>query len=176
MSDAESHTNGIPYTPNTDPLYWYQDGYRLAYYALSYIGGKTYSNHVQVKVANYHDLKKVTEDKEHHYYVDIPDLVRLKRNPKIYINDAANGVSQLKSLFDLSVLNNPTLDSKGLITDGTFAGHAPLAEQVKNCDNLDFILRTNINHTGGWTPIANNEGECFEGTIHGDGHYISGLS
>ena len=176
MSDAESHTNGIPYTPNTDPLYWYQDGYRLAYYALSYIGGKTYSNHVQVKVANYHDLKKVIEDKEHHYYVDIPDLERLKRNPKIYINDAANGASQLKSLFDLSVLNNPTLDSKGLISGGTFAGHAPLAEQVKNCDNLDFILRTNINHTVGWTSIANNEGECFEGTLHGDGHYISGLS
>ena len=58
IGDAESHTNGIEYTPKTDPLYWYQDGHYLAYYAKTYLG-KTYSNHVPVSVANYHDLKKV---------------------------------------------------------------------------------------------------------------------
>ena len=31
--DAESHINGIEYSPNFDPLYWYQNGYFVAYYA-----------------------------------------------------------------------------------------------------------------------------------------------
>ena len=174
--DAESSTNGIPYTPDVDPLYWYQDGYWLKYYALSYIGGKTYSNKVQVSVANYHDLKKVIEDKKHHYYVDVPDLERLGRVPKIYINDAENGATQLKDLFDLSVLSNPTINEEtGLISSGTFKDHAPLDGQVKACENLEFFLRTNISHSGTWSPIGGGDGPCFNGTFHGDGHYISGL-
>ena len=67
--DAESHINGIEYSPNFDPLYWYQNGYFVAYYAKTYLG-KTYSNHVPLSVANYHDLTKVLADTEHHYYVD----------------------------------------------------------------------------------------------------------
>ena len=160
-SDAESHINGIEYTPTSDPLYWYQDGYYLAYYAKTYLG-ETYSNTVQVSVANYHDLKKVMEDKEHHYYVDNPGV---KRNSKIYINDATDGLNQLKSFYDLSLLNTtPT---------GSLAGHALLDEHVKGALNLEFILRTNINQTGAWSPIG--ESVCFAGNIHGDGYYIDGL-
>lgn len=160
-SDAESHINGIEYVPTRDPLYWYQDGYYLAYYAKTYLG-ETYSNHVPLSVANYHDLKKVMEDKEHHYYVDNPGV---KRHSKIYINDATDGLNQLKSFYDLSLLNTtPT---------GSLAGHALLDDHVKGAQNLDFILRTNINHTGAWSPIG--ETECFAGNIHGDGYYINGL-
>ena len=159
--DAESHVNGIEYVPARDPLYWYQDGYYLAYYAKTYLG-ETYSNHVPLRVANYHDLKKVMEDKEHHYYVDNPGV---KRNSKIYINDATNGLNQLKSFYDLSLLTTtPT---------GSLAGHALLDEHVKGAQNLEFILRTNINQTGEWDPIG--ETECFAGNIHGDGYYIDGL-
>ena len=68
-SYAENHTNGVPYKPSSDPLYWYQDGYLLAYYAKTYLG-KTYSNAVPISVANYHDLKKVMDDKEKHLHVD----------------------------------------------------------------------------------------------------------
>ena len=177
ISDAESNTNGIPYTPNVDPLYWYQDGFWLKYYALSYIGGKTYSNKVKVKVANFHDLKKVIEAKEHHYYVDIPNLTRLGRVPKVYINDSENGLKQLKELFDLSVLNPgpDDLDAKGLIKSGTFAGHLPLGSQVSACQNLEFFMHTNINHSGTWEPIGGGLKPCFSGTLHGDGHYINGL-
>ena len=164
-NDADNH-NGVDYIPDIDPLYWYQNGYWLRYYALSYVGGKTYSNKVQVSVANYHDLKKVMEDKDHHYFIDIPDLNRL-RDPKIYINDAENGAQQLKNLFDLSLLTStPT---------GNLEGHALLNSQVKQCDNLEFIMRTNVNHTGDWTPIGDAT-NCFEGKLHGDGHYISGLN
>ena len=149
QSDAESHINGIEYTPTSDPLYWYQDGYYLAYYAKTYLG-ETYSNTVQVSVANYHDLKKVLDD-TNHYYVDNPTV---HRNSKIYINDATNGATQLKQFFDLS---KSTLD-----------------EHVLNCQNLEFILHTNVNHTGTWTPIG-EEGHCFSGNFHGDGYHIDGL-
>ena len=163
-SDADNH-NGVEYIPDIDQLYWYQNGYWLRYYALSHIGGKTYSNKVQVSVANYHDLKDVMDDKSHHYYVDNPEV---KRDPKIYINDSENGVDQLKSLFDLSMLTEtPT---------GDLEGHALLNERVQACQNLEFFMRTNVNHTGDWTPIANGSLECFEGTLHGDGYTVSGLN
>ena len=149
-AEAESHVNGIEYTPTFDPLYWYQDGFYLAYYAKTYLG-ETYSNAVQVSVANYHDLKKVLEDTEHHYYVDRKDV---KRASKIYINDATNGATQLNQFFDLS---KSTLD-----------------EHVKNCQNLEFFLHTNVNHSGSWTPIGTDD-DCFEGNLHGDGYHIDGL-
>ena len=187
-SYAESHVNGVDYTPSSDPLYWYQDGYYLAYYAKTYLG-KTYSNHVPVSVANYHDLKKVMDDKENHLHVDY-DRTRLKRDSKIYINDysesSENGLDLFKNFYDLSILNSPSTNPEtGLINDGgAFNGHKPLNTEVrsgkmvgvKGGENLDFFLRTNINHTGNWTPIAGESDPCFNGTLHGDGHTISGLN
>ena len=156
-SDAESHINGIEYTPTADPLYWYQDGHYLAYYAKTYLG-ETYSNAVQVSVANYHDLKKVLDD-TNHYYVDNPTV---KRNSKIYINDATNGAAQLKQFFDLTV------------PSGTPAT-AVLDAHVENCQYLEFILHTNVSHTGDWTSIGDAT-NCFAGNFHGDGYRIDGLN
>ena len=172
IDDAESHTNGIEYTPNFDPLYWYQDGYYVAYYAKTYLG-KTYSNHVPVSVANYHDLKKVMDDQEHHYYVDNSHV---KRNSKIYINDATDGVNQLKNFFDLSLLNNSSTGvTDGVVTaEGPLKGHTLLDDYVKAAQHLDFILHTNVNHTGTWTPIGDAT-NCFAGNFHGDGYHIDGL-
>ena len=156
--DAESHVNGIEYSPNFDPLYWYQNGYFVAYYAKTYLG-KTYSNHVPLSVANYHDLTKVLADTEHHYYVDNKNV---KRNSKIYINDAVNGATQLKQFFDLTVNNGSP---------------AVLDSHVENCKNLEFFLHTNVTVPSGslpWTPIGDAE-HCFSGNFHGDGYYIDGL-
>ena len=155
-SDAESHINGVEYTPTADPLYWYQHGYYLAYYAKTYLG-ETYSNTVQVSVANYHDLKKVLDD-ANHYYVDNPTV---KRNSKIYINDATNGATQLKQFFDLTV---PTGSPATAVLD----------EHVRDCQYLEFILHTNVNHTGDWTSIGDAT-NCFAGNLHGDGYHIDGL-
>ena len=152
MSDAESHINGKEYTPTADPLYWYQDGYYLAYYAKTYLG-ETYSNTVPVSVANYHDLTKVLADTEHHYYVDRKDV---KRDSKIYITDGVNGATQLKQFYDLTV--SSVLDS-----------------HVADCQNLEFFLHTNVKHTGEWTPIGTDD-NCFEGNLHGDGYHIDGLN
>ena len=169
VDDAESHMNGIEYTPGNDALYWYQDGYYVAYYAQTYLG-RTYSNHVPVTVANYHDLKKVMDDKEKHLYVDYA-LDRLKRESKIYINDysssSQNGLDLLKDFYDLSLLTTPA-------TEGSLAGHALLDEHVKGGADLEFILHSNINHTGEWTPIGATT--CFGGNFHGDGYTISGLN
>ena len=174
IGDAESHINGIDYTPQFDPLYWYQDGYYLAYYAKTYLG-ETYSNTVQVSVANYHDLKKVLEDKEHHYYVDNKNV---KRDSKVYINDATNGAKQLKQFFDLSVFSGSPADiTDGLINNGPFTGHAPLDDHVKACKNLEFFLHTNVTVPSGspaWEPIGTDD-NCFEGNLHGDGYHIDGL-
>ena len=173
----------MEYTPSVDPLYWYQDGFYLAYYAKTYLG-KTYSNHVPVSVANYHDLKEVMDDKLNHLHVDY-DRSRLHRDSKIYINNysgAKDGLDLFKDFYDLSVLTSPTTNPEtGLITGGTFEGHKPLntdaTNGVKAGQNLQFILRTDIKHTGkSWTSIGTDAGTCFEGNFHGDGHTISGLN
>lgn len=186
--DAESHINGVPYTPSVDPLYWYQDGFYLAYYAKTYLG-KTYSNHVPVSVANYHDLKRVMDDKATHLHVDY-DRTRLKRDSKIYINDysasSENGLDLFKDLYDLSLLNSSStgVTDDVVTADGRLKGHHILNQTNGPTagSNLQFILRTDITRNDNpetaneWTSIASGQNDpCFNGTFHGDGHTISGL-
>lgn len=160
--DALNHRNGEPFSNGITPVYWYQNNKAwVAFYSKTYLG-KTYSNPVPITVANYHDIADVMADKEHHMYVDY-DPAKLDRHCKIYINDATEGLNQLKSFIDLSCGTNPD------------AEHSSLNAYVEGGDNLDFILHTDIRQTGSWTSIANTEGHCFEGTFHGDGHTISGL-
>ena len=177
-TDAESHINGVEYTNSVDPLYLYQNKYWLAYYTKTYLG-ETYSNHVPVSVANYHDLKKIMGDKDHHYYIDHKDVHdRLKVQPKIYINDysssSENGLDLFKNLYDLSLLTT-------LATSGDLEGHALLNERIKGGKNLEFFLRTDLSRNDDpavaneWTSIASGSDPCFQGTLHGDGHTISGL-
>ena len=163
-TDADLHTNGQPYYNNQTQLYWYQDNYWVAYYADTYLG-RTYSNAVPFTVANYHDLKKVMDDTKHHYYIDHEDV---DRAPKIYINDysgsGGNGLQMFRDLFTLST---------GV---GTVTGHSTLnTTTVGNCKNLEFFLRTNLTAPDGeWAPIGDDT-HCFEGTLHGDGYFISGI-
>ena len=201
--DAESHVNGVEYVPSFTPLYLYQNKNYLAYYTKTYLG-KTYSNHVPVSVANYHDVKKVIEAKEHHYYIDhkkVHDVEHVQ--PKIYINNYSgdqDGLDLFKSLYDLSVLQLATDDvdeETGLIKSGTYKDHKPLNGRVAGGNNLEFFLRTDIERgtetvpnpehltdpeapetitqVKPWTSIASGTGECFSGTLHGDGHTLSGL-
>ena len=162
---AEGHYNGVDYTPSVDSLYWFQDGFYLAYYAKTYLG-KTYSNHVPVSVANYHDLKSLMDDKTKHLHVDY-DRNRLKRDSKIYINDysgsSQNGLDLLKDLYDLSLISkgDVTTNDEGIITAGSkFIGHHLLnnstvtAQNIydgstnivgaRAAENLEFFLRTDI--------------------------------
>ena len=173
-TDAESHINGVEYTNSEEPLYLYQNKYWLAYYTKTYLG-ETYSNHVPVSVANYHDLKKVMDAKTHHYYIDHKDV---KVQPKIYINDysssSENGLDLFKNLYDLTLLTTPA-------ESGDLKGHALLNERIKGGKNLEFFLRTDLSRNDDpavaneWTSIASGSDPCFQGTLHGDGHTISGL-
>ena len=206
--DAESRSNGIPFQPSGDPLYWYQNDWYVRYYCLTTIGGKSYSNYVPVSVANYHDLKTVMDDKKHHYYVDNPSV---KRDSKIYINDYSstnqNGLDLFKEFFDLSLIGETggggytVADGKVTEATGTansaLVDHTLLNDYVKGGQHLDFFLRTDIRHTETvanpdydssdpespktieqikpWTSIG-GDGDCFRGTLHGDGHYLSEMT
>ena len=167
--DARRHRNGVPFTNNSDPVYWYQNQKEwIAFYSETYLG-KTYSNSVPLSVANYHDLAAVMADKEHHLHVDY-DPEKLERDCKIYINDYSadgkNGLDELKDFFNLSY--GDALD-----------GHKPLSNHIAGLDNLEIILRSDLDYSGNeWTPLGNDAvsgARCFGAMFHGDGHTISGL-
>ena len=166
-ADAVNHKNGTPYTTNQTPMYWYQDGNYVAYYAKTYLG-KTYSNAVQFSVANYHDMNRVMQDTEHHMYVDNP---RVKRNSKIYIDSRECVSDPTKSELDLF------RDFFDLSTGATLTGHAALDEHVKDCQNLDFILYSDVAPKAytNWTSIG-TDAHCFAGWLHGNGYTVSGLN
>ena len=173
--DASLHRNGIPFTNNVTPLYWYQNQkVWLAFYSKTYLG-KTYSNYVPVTVANYHDIDAIMKDKEHHLYVDHPGVMR---NSKIYIDNrecesdpTKSELDLLKDFFDLSLLSTPAAEGT------TLAGHSTLDNHVKGGADLEFILNSDVSPKAytDWTPIG-NDAQCFEGNFHGDGYTISGLN
>lgn len=161
-TSASEHRNGTEFDNSNMPLYWYQNGYWVAYYALSYLG-KTYSNPVELSVANYHDIKKVMDDQANHYYINkvVKDKNNNRLSPKVYIDDYSlsnqNGLDLLKDFYDLSLLDDYSTIQAG--------------------SNVEFFLRTNLDHSGSaWQSIGTGSDPCFEGTLHGDGYYISGLS
>ena len=198
LPDATSHKNGQPYVNNDTKMFWYQDGYYVAYYAKTYLG-KTYSNSVQFSVANYHDLDQVMLDKENHMFLDHKDAHR-QRDPKIYIDNrdctsdaTKNELDLLKDFFELSLLPklyNQQDESVPIANSGDLSGHHGVnTEFIGASKNLQFYLRSDIapkaySETGvGWTPIGtySDDGDdtndhCFEGTLHGDGYTISGLT
>ena len=180
--DAMLHRNGKPFTMLSTPLYWYQNQkVFLAFYSKTYLG-KTYSNYVPLTVANYHDIDAIMKDKEHHLYVDHPDVDRYS---KIYIDNrtcesdpSKSELDLLKDFFDLSVLNGSPDEGSPL------AGHSNLDSHVKGGADLEFILNSNVSPMAysvsggsptGWTPIGDDT-NCFAGNFHGDGYTISGLN
>ncbi len=189
--EANTHQNGAEYVNYSTPLYWYQNEYWVAYYAKSYLG-KTYSNPVQISVANYHDIDRVMSEKDNHLYVDHPSLDGVNRRyAKIYIDDEpATDVNKskldlLRDFYDLSLHNekdqatgNAVKVPSGSFKDGTvMTDHTSLNERVRGGDKLDFILRGDVApkaYATGWDPIGNDT-QCFAGTLHGDGYTVSGL-
>ena len=180
QDDADNHRNGVPFENNNTPVYWYQNGKTyVSFYSKTYLG-KTYSNPVPLSVANYHDLDDVMKDKEHHMYVDNTNV---DRAPKIYLDNRAcesdenkSELDLLKDFFDLSLQTQ-------MATSGETKDHNTLDNHVHAGRNLEFILNSDLSpkkYTT-WTPIGNDNttgtnGQCFEGTLHGDGHTLSGLS
>ena len=166
-ADAISHQNGAPYVNNATPMYWYQNGYYVAYYTKTYLG-RTYSNHVPLSIANYHRMGEVMNHPEF-MYIDHADV---DRAAKIYLDAAdyestsiAAGKGEKNDLDYFYDLYTTTLDE------------SKLDQRVKGGHNLEFILRSDIapNVYSNWTSIGTNE-NCFAGTLHGNGYTISGLN
>ncbi len=164
QTDAQSHTNGQRIENGSTPLFWYQNGYWVAYYAESFLG-RTYSNAVQLSIANYHDINNmmnhVVDGKHEYLYVDEPTVMR---NSKIYIDDREctdNTKSELDLLYDF--YEKTQKDNE-------------LNEHVKNGANLDFHINSDVTtKKTEWQPIGVDAGQCFEGSLHGNGHTIYGL-
>lgn len=162
-TDAIAHINGQRIENGSTPLFWYQNGYWVAYYAESYLG-RTYSNAVQLSIANYHDINNmmnhVVDGKHEYLYVDEPTVMR---NSKIYIDDREctdNTMSELDLLYDFYKKTH-------------YANE--LNEHVKNGANLDFHINSDVTtKKTEWQPIG-DAGQCFEGSLHGNGHTIYGL-
>ncbi len=164
-ADAYAHKNGAEYVNRNTPMYWYQDGYYVAYYAKSYLG-KTYSNPVQFSVANYHRMSEVmsnthSETLEDNSTVTVNDYMYLndaikagKRAPKVYIKDNAD-MEAFASFF------NKTLTEENL-------------DLVRGGSGIDFILAGDVALSGSWTSLG-DDSQCFEGNFHGDGHALTGL-
>lgn len=174
QDDAENHRNGMAIENNNTPVYWYQNQKNyIAFYSKTYLG-KTYSNPVPLSVANYHDLDKIMQDKEHHMYVDKSSVERPSKiyldNRKCESDENKSELDLLKDFFDLSLQTQKA-------TSGETAGHEPLDNHVRGAGNLEFILNSDLSpkkYTN-WTPIGNAT-QCFSGNLHGDGHTVSGLS
>jgi len=182
--DALSHKNGQPYYNNSTPMYWYQDGYLVAYYAKTYLG-KTYSNAVEFSVGNYHDIGEVMADSLHHMYIDHKDV---SRAPKIYIDGRTSAVpgksklDLLKDLYELT-LHEAEFDSDNhpiaITEECAVKGHSGVnTSMIGAGKGLELILKSNVSPTAytDWTPIGTDSEHCFDGTLHGDGYTISGLN
>lgn len=174
LNDATTHKNGMPYDNFITPMYWYQDGWYVAYYAETYLG-RTFSNSVPFNIANYHDLAAVMADNKEHMHIDHPGV---KSNSRIYIdnreiqNDALKVKSELDLLYDLFDLslqphgtkllldenNQPVLDGEGheiyidnydIEYDRNNNGdmklkHSALNEHVKGLNKLEIILNSDV--------------------------------
>ena len=166
-TSAKAHREGRgrAYKQGAEEMFWYQDKYYVAYYALTDLG-KTYSDPVPVHVANYQRLEDVLE-RDDHMYISHPDV---KRNPKIYIDshevaDGKNELDYLPELFQMSLNGGLNLPTSGANT------------VVDNLKNLEFFIQSDIDQTGKtWTPVGNETDGCFMGNLHGNGYTLSGMS
>lgn len=172
-ADARAHKNGVPYLNNATPMYWYQNGYYVSYYAKTYLG-KAYSNYVPFSVANYHRLGEVmnhkVEGKMEYMYIDHESLTGTKA-AKIYL-DAAEYDSE-STAYDKG---KNDLDYFYELYEKTYDSNE-LDERVKGGANLVFILNSDINPTAdSWTSIGTGDKKCFAGTLHGNGYTIGKLN
>lgn len=170
-TDALLHANGVEFKNAATPLYWYQNGFYVSYYVKSYLG-KTYSNAVPLRVANYHRMEDVLKDPNHLYVGNVKDEKGnqlIDRPSKIYITDnlsntsAYNELDYFMQFFNLlKVAGQPSTN---------------LSADVLGGKNMEFILQSDIapKRYTDWTPVG-DDSQCFDADFHGDGYTISGLN
>ncbi len=180
--NAKKHRNGKPYSNGYDPLYWYQNGYYIAYYAETKLG-RAYSTPVPFTVANYHRLRDVIND-PNHMYIDHSDC---DRDPKIYLENnsvfdvkaqkkavvAATGVNELDALRQLFKLTNTNYGKAGgFITEEVEVTPEKEGDpvtitktilrnngrEITGCKGLEFFFQDDYAPTtASWEPIGSDD-------------------
>ncbi len=175
---AKRHRNGREYVNGGEPLYFYQNGHYVAYYALTRMG-KTFSDPVPVHVANYQRMADVITD-PHHMYINHRDN---DRDPKIYI-DSRNSDTNGNSITLNSTTYANELDAmQGMwsLVNGDFGTEYNTevdgqSRTITGAKNLEFFLQNEVaSSLTTWTSLG-DESHCFEGIFHGNGNTITGLS
>ncbi len=177
--EAKKHINGREFANNSEPVYYYQNNYHVAYYAETHMG-RTFSNPVRVTVGNYHRMADVIND-AHHMYINHKDI-GTDPDPKIYIDNRTVGTKgtgeEERSYNELDAMQD-----MWTIVNGTFGGNPTgtntgtyYKRDITGAKGLDFILQSEVNTTlNNWTPIG-DETTCFQGRFHGNGNTIKGLN
>ena len=180
--EAKKHVNGREFINNSEPVYYFQNNYHVAYYAETQMG-RTFSNPVRVTVGNYHRMADVIND-THHMYINHKDI-GADPDPKIYIDGRTVGIkgegdeqhtyNELDAMQDLWKIVNGTYGGN---TSGQNTG-TNYGRDITGAKKLDFYLQSEVSTTlGNWTPIGGSTetDPCFGGRFHGNGNTIKGLN
>ncbi len=181
-SEAKKHRNGRAFENNLQPLYYYQNDYYIEYYAETRMG-RTFSDPVQVHVANYHRLADVINDDNTHMYINHRDN---DRDPKIYISNRTTDRNGNPIVYKISDSETKTyaneIDAMQGLWEivnsdryGKAGGIRYYGKEVTGAQGLDFYLQSEVAATQSWTPLGDDT-NCFQGRFHGNGNTITGLN
>lgn len=183
--NAKHHRNGREYSNGGEPLYFYENDYYVAYYALTRMG-KTFSDPVPLKVANYQRMADVITD-PHHMYINHHDN---DRDPKIYISSRSsdtngNNISFTDSHDVPRTFSNELDAMQGMwdIVNSSYGTehHEEVngkSRTITGASNLEFFLQDEVKSDMPlWTSIGGDgTNPCFSGIFHGNGNTITGLN
>ncbi|MBR3478032.1 MAG: hypothetical protein IKH43_02920 [Bacteroidaceae bacterium] len=179
---AKRHRNGREYNNGGEPLYFYENDYYVAYYALTRMG-KTFSDPVPLHVANYQRMADVLTD-ENHMFINHRDN---DRDPKIYIDgrstDTYGSNITYTDTYHVTRTYSNELDAMQGVWDLVNSDYGTLyntpvdgkSRNITGAHGLEFFLQNEVG-TGynTWTSIGDDT-HCFAGTFHGNGNTITGL-
>jgi len=183
--NAKRHRNGREYVNGGEPLYFYQNGYHVAYYALTRMG-KTFSDPVPLSVANYQRMADVITDPNHMYINHREN----DRDPKIYIDSRSTDTNRNNITFTDSYGVTRTfsneLDAMQGMWDIVNSSYGTEYQEEVNgqsrlitgAQNLEFFLQSEVNsELPSWTSIGGDgTNPCFGGVFHGNGNTVTGLN
>ena len=181
--NARRHRNGREYINGGEPLYFYENDYYIAYYALTRMG-KTFSDPVPVHVANYQRMADVINN-PNHMYINHRDN---DRDPKIYIDsrsiDTYGDAIRDKDEADVVREYQNELDAMQALwrivnTSYGTEYSAPVDDKsrtITGAANLEFFLQGEVNsQLPSWSSIGDDT-QCFNGIFHGNGNTVTGLN
>lgn len=176
--NAKRHRNGREYLNGGEQLYFYQNDYYVAYYALTRMG-KTFSDPVPLKVANYQRMADVIND-PHHMYINHRDN---DRDPKIYIDGRSSDTNGNPIKENERTYANELDAMQGMwniVNSDYGTEYSEMVDlkqrNITGANGLEFFLQSEVSsQLPSWTSIGDDT-QCFGGLFHGNGNTIKGLN